>query len=47
LKALRPAVLGAKKYARSAFTMDIYGAVDFAWNLHATINSSSEMRKAK
>ena len=47
LKAPRPAVLGAKEYARSAFTMDIHGAVDFARNLHATINSSSEMRKPK
>ena len=47
LKAPRPAVLGAREYARSAFTMGINGAVDFAWNLHAAINSSSEMRKAK
>ena len=47
LKAPRPAVLGAKEYARSAFTMDIHGAVDFARNLHATINSSSEMRKPR
>jgi len=47
LNAPRPAVLGAKEYARSAFTMDIHGAVDFARNLHATINSSSEMRKPK
>ena len=47
LKAPRPAVLGAKEYARSAFTMDIHGAVDFARNLHATINSSAKMRKAK
>ena len=47
LKVPRPAVLGAKEYARSAFTMDIHGAVDFARNLHATINSSSEMRKPK
>jgi enoyl-CoA hydratase len=47
LKEPRVAVMGAKEYARSAFTMDIHGAVDFARNLHATINSSSEMRKAK
>ena len=47
LKAPPPAVRGAKEYARSAFTMDIHGAVDFARNLHATINSSSEMRKAR
>src|SRR3990170_6032221 len=47
LKAPRPAVVGAKEYARSAFTMDIHGAVDFARNLHATINSSAEMRKPR
>lgn len=47
LKEPRPAVMGAKEYARSAFTMDIHGAVDFARNLHATINSSSQMRKPK
>ncbi|OGA44307.1 MAG: hypothetical protein A3G25_12230 [Betaproteobacteria bacterium RIFCSPLOWO2_12_FULL_63_13] len=47
LKEPRPAVTGAKEYARSAFTMDIHGAVDFARNLHATINSSSQMRRAK
>ena len=47
LKEPRAAVVGAKEYARSAFTMDIHGAVDFARNLHATINSSSQMRRAK
>ena len=47
LKEPRVAVMGAKEYARSAFSMDIHGAVDFARNLHATINSSSEIRKAK
>ena len=45
LKAPRPALLAVKEYARAAPGMDIQGAVDFARNLHATINSSSEMRK--
>lgn len=46
-RAPRPAIRGVKEYARSAFDMDIHGAVDYARNLHATINSSSEMRKGK
>lgn len=41
----RPAILGVKEYARTAFDMDIAGAVDYARNLHSTINSSAEMRK--
>jgi enoyl-CoA hydratase len=45
LKAPRAALLGVKEYTRSAPSMDVQGAVDFARNLHATINSSSEMRK--
>lgn len=40
----RPAILGVKEYTRSALAMDIQGAVDYARNLHATINTSSEMR---
>jgi hypothetical protein len=28
-----------------ALSMDLQGAIDFARNLHATINSSSELRK--
>ena len=43
LSAPRPARLGVKEYARSALHMDTQGAIDFARNLHATINSSSEM----
>lgn len=43
LKAPRPARLGVKEYARSALHMDTQGAIDFARNLHSTINSSSEM----
>jgi enoyl-CoA hydratase len=43
----RPALLGVKEYVRSAPGMAIRGAVDFAQNLHATVNSSSEMLKQK
>jgi len=45
LKAPRPATSAAKEYARVALSMDLQGAIDFARNLHATINSSSELRK--
>jgi enoyl-CoA hydratase len=45
LKAPRPATLAAKEYARVALSMDLQGAVDFARNLHATVNSSGDMRK--
>ena len=44
LKAPRPANRAVKEYARAALGMDISGAVDFARNLHATVNSSSGMR---
>jgi len=44
-KAPRPATLAVKEYARAALSMDLQGAVDFARNLHATVNSSSDMRK--
>jgi enoyl-CoA hydratase/carnithine racemase len=44
-RAPRPAILGVKEYTRSALAMDTQGAVDFARNLHATINTSSEMRR--
>jgi enoyl-CoA hydratase len=44
LKAPVPATEGVKEYVRSAFSMPISGAVDYARNLHATINSSSEMK---
>ena len=43
-KAQRPAILGVKEYARSALSMDISRAVDFARNLHATANSAPGMR---
>lgn len=40
-----PATEGVKEYLRSTLTMDIQGAVDYARNLHATVNSSSEMKR--
>ena len=43
-KSPMPAVMGVKEFAKHAFSMDIRAAVDFAKNLHATINSSSSMR---
>ena len=45
LKAPPPAIRGVKEYARTAFGMSTEGAVDFARNIHAVINSSSEMRR--
>lgn len=41
----RPAVMAVKEYARVAVDMPISGAVDFARNLHATINSSSALKR--
>lgn len=40
-----PALLAVKEYARSGYGMSIQAAVDFARNLHATVNSSSLMRR--
>ena len=45
LKAPRPAILGVKEYVKTAPDMAVFGAVEFARNLHATVNSSSEMRR--
>ncbi|MGB7078926.1 MAG: enoyl-CoA hydratase/isomerase family protein [Xanthobacteraceae bacterium] len=45
LKAPRPAILGVKEYVKTAPDMAVHGAVEFARNLHATVNSSGEMRK--
>ena len=39
------ALQGVKEYLGAAYDMSVAGAVDFARNLHATINSSSEIRK--
>jgi enoyl-CoA hydratase len=41
-----PAVTGVKEYLRTAADMPISGAVDFARNIHATVNSSSRMKRA-
>jgi enoyl-CoA hydratase len=45
LKAPRPAILGVKEYVKTAPDMAVFGAVEFARNLHATVNSSREMRR--
>jgi enoyl-CoA hydratase len=45
LKAPLPAIHGVKEYVKTAPDMAVYGAVEFARNLHATVNSSGEMRK--
>jgi enoyl-CoA hydratase len=47
LKAPSIAIRGVKEYVRMAPDMSAAGAVDFARNLHATINSSSEMHKPR
>lgn len=44
LKAPPAAIRGAKEYLRTAPDMPIDGAVDYARNLHAVINSSARMR---
>jgi enoyl-CoA hydratase len=44
MKAPRPARLGVKEYTRSALDMGIAGAIDYARNLHATINAAAAMR---
>jgi enoyl-CoA hydratase len=43
MRAPRPARVGCKDYARTAFDMDVAGAVEYARSIHAVINSSSEM----
>ena len=45
IEAPEPATEAVKEYLKTAMQMDIQGAVDFARNLHATINSSSEMKR--
>ena len=44
LKAPRPATEAVKEYLRCAPDMAVPGAIDFARNLHATINSAMEAR---
>ena len=45
LQAPAIATEGVKDYLRRAMTMDVPSAVDYARNLHAVVNSSSEIRK--
>jgi len=45
LKAPAVATEGVKEYLRRAMTMDVPSAVDLARNLHAVVNSSSEMKR--
>ncbi len=45
LKAPLPAIYGVKEYVKSAPDMAVYGAIEFARNLHATVNSSGQMRR--
>jgi enoyl-CoA hydratase len=47
LKAPQPAILAVKEFARSASAMNIDHAIQYARALHATVNSSSEMRREK
>jgi enoyl-CoA hydratase/carnithine racemase len=42
-----PAVLAVKEYASHAPAMGLHGAIEYARSLHATINSSSELKPAK
>jgi enoyl-CoA hydratase len=45
LKAPLPAIQGVKEYVKTAPDMAVFGAVEFARNLHATVNSAGEMRR--
>jgi enoyl-CoA hydratase len=47
LQAPPVATEGVKDYLRRAMTMDVPSAVDYARNLHAVVNSSSEIRKKR
>src|ERR1700736_4374558 len=47
LQAPAIATEGVKDYLRRALTMDVPSAVDYARNLHAVVNSSSEIRKKR
>jgi len=47
LEAPSVAICGAKEFMRTAPDMPIHGAVDYARNLHATINSSRRMREKR
>ena len=47
LQAPPPASAGVKEYLKRALQMDTPCAVDFARNIHAVVNSSSEMKGGK
>src|SRR6478672_7920620 len=47
LKAPRVSLTSAKEYIRTAPDMSTAGAVDYARNLHAVINSAAEIRKPR
>jgi enoyl-CoA hydratase len=47
LKAPSISLRAAKEYIRSAPDMPVVGAVEYARNLHATINSAAEIRKPR
>jgi enoyl-CoA hydratase len=44
MKAPLPARLGVKEYTRTALDMSIAGAIDYARNLHSTLNAAAAMR---
>jgi enoyl-CoA hydratase/carnithine racemase len=47
LKAPTISLRSAKEYIRTAPDMPVAGAVEYARNLHATINSAAEIRKPR
>jgi enoyl-CoA hydratase/carnithine racemase len=47
LKAPRISLTSAKEYVRSGPDMPVAGAIEYARNLHATINSAVEIRKSR
>ena len=47
LKAPRISLTSAKEYVRTGPDMPVAGAVEYARNLHATINSAAEIRKPR
>jgi len=47
LKAPTISLRAAKEYVRSAPDMPVAGAIEYARNLHATINSAAEIKKGR
>ncbi len=47
LKAPRISLTAAKEYVRTGPDMPVVGAIEYARNLHATINSAAEIRKPR